>query len=89
VLKPLERKLLSSVVKYTACTKMIGEVSSGHNGFGNARRSMFPTWNKAAGIQVLTACAIPLTPTPLTVTLQRENSDSGAESVLCAADCIA
>jgi hypothetical protein len=41
---------------------MIGAVSSGHNGFGNARRSMFPTWNETADIQVLIACAIPLPP---------------------------
>jgi hypothetical protein len=44
----------------TACTKMIAP--SGHNGFGNACRNMFPTWNETAGIQVLIACAIPLPP---------------------------
>jgi hypothetical protein len=44
----------------TPCTKMIGAVSSDHNGFGNAHRSMFPTWNETAGIQVLIPCAIPL-----------------------------
>jgi hypothetical protein len=51
-----------------ACTKMIGAVSSGRNGFGNARRSMFPTWNETAGIQVLVACAIPL-PSPLSLSV--------------------
>jgi hypothetical protein len=33
---------------YTAYTKMIGAVLSGHNGFGNARTRMFPTWNETA-----------------------------------------
>jgi hypothetical protein len=28
---------------------MIEGVSSGHNGFGNARRSIFPSWNETAG----------------------------------------
>jgi hypothetical protein len=77
-----------------ACTKMFGAASSGHNDFGDARRSLFPTWNETAGIQVLTACAIPLNPpAPLSlslfrsVTVQRENGDPGAESVLCAAVC--
>jgi hypothetical protein len=51
----------------TACTKMIGAVSSGHNGFGNARRSMFPPWNKTADIQVLISCAIPLPSLSLSV----------------------
>jgi hypothetical protein len=36
----------------TACTKKIGAVSSGRNGFGNAVRSVFLTWNETAGIQV-------------------------------------
>jgi hypothetical protein len=42
--------------------KMIGALSSGHNSFGNACESMFPTWNETAGIQVLIACAIRLPP---------------------------
>jgi hypothetical protein len=73
----------------TACTNMIGVVSSGHNDFGNACRSMFPTWNEPAGIQVLIACSIPLPSLSLSwsMTLQKENGDSGAESVLCAAVC--
>jgi hypothetical protein len=68
---------------------MIGAVSSGHNGFGNARRSMFLTWNETADIQVLIAIGIPLTPLSLSrsVTLQRENGDSGAGSFLRAAEC--
>jgi hypothetical protein len=63
----------------TACTKMIGAVSSGHNGFENAHTRMFPTWNETAGIQVLIACAIPLPPPFYRfrfVRLQRENGDS-------------
>jgi hypothetical protein len=48
----------------TACTRMIAAVLSGHNGFGNARRSLFPTWNETAGIQVLIACVITLAPPP-------------------------
>jgi hypothetical protein len=44
---------------YTARNKMIGAASNGHKGFGNARRSMFPTWNETASIQVLISCAIP------------------------------
>jgi hypothetical protein len=39
---------------------MTGEVSSGHDCFGNAIKSMFPIWDEAAGIQVLIACAITL-----------------------------
>jgi hypothetical protein len=79
---------------------MNGAVSSGHNGFGNACRSMISTygfvahpykymistWNETAGIHVLIACAIPF-PFSRSVTLQRQNADSGAESVLCAAVC--
>jgi hypothetical protein len=34
---------------------MIGAVSNGHNGFGSAHRSMYPTWNETTGIQVLIA----------------------------------
>jgi hypothetical protein len=66
--------------------KLLERFLSGCNGFGNARRSIFPTWNERADIQVLSACAIPL-PLSRSVTLQRENGDSGAESVLCAAVC--
>jgi hypothetical protein len=47
---------------YTQCTKMIGVVSSGHNGFWNAHRSMLPTWNETAGIQVLITCKITIWP---------------------------
>jgi hypothetical protein len=72
---------------YTPCTKITGAVSSGHNDFVNAHRSMIPTWNETTGFQVLIACAI-LLPLPRSVALQRENSDSGAESVLCAAVCL-
>jgi hypothetical protein len=52
---------------------MIGALSSRHNGFGNARRNMFPIWKETAGIQVLIACAIVL-PTPLSrsMTLQKK-----------------
>jgi hypothetical protein len=63
---------------------MIGAVSSGHDGYGNACRSMISTWNEAAGIHVLLACAIPF-PLSWSVKLQRENGDSGAESVSGAA----
>jgi hypothetical protein len=67
---------------------MTGAISSGHNGFGNARRSMFPTWNQTAGIQVLIACTIPLPPSlSQSVMFQKEHGDSGAESILCAAVC--
>jgi hypothetical protein len=52
----------SCTVNNTPRAKMTGVVSSGHNGLGNARRSMFPTWNETAGMQVLIACTIPLTP---------------------------
>jgi hypothetical protein len=65
---------------------MIGAVSSGHNGFENERRNIFPTWNETAGIRVLIACAIPL-PLSRSVTLHRENGDSEAENVLCAIVC--
>jgi hypothetical protein len=37
---------------------MIEAVLSCHSGLGNARRSLFPTWNETAGIQVLIACVI-------------------------------
>jgi hypothetical protein len=46
---------------------MIGAVSGGHNGFGNAGRSIFPTRNETASIQVLIAFAIPLPPLSLSV----------------------
>jgi hypothetical protein len=59
---------------------MIGAVLSGHNGFRNACRSECPIWNKTAGIQVLITHA-------WSMTLQKENGDSGAESILCAAVC--
>jgi hypothetical protein len=52
----LEPRRLTTVWAFTACyrdifmctmcNKMIGAVSSGHNGFGNPRRSIFPTWNE-------------------------------------------
>jgi hypothetical protein len=69
---------------------MIRAVSSGHNGFGDTRRSMFPIWNETAGIQVLIACAIPLPPLSLSQSVRdvkKENGDYGAGSVLCAAVC--
>jgi hypothetical protein len=47
---------------------------------------VFPTWNKTGGIKVLIACTIPL-PLSRSVTLQRENDDSEAESILCAVVC--
>jgi hypothetical protein len=39
---------------------MIRAVSSGHYSCGNACRSMIPTWQETASIQVLIACAISL-----------------------------
>jgi hypothetical protein len=36
----------------TECTKMIGAVSSCHNGFGNARKSMFPHRTKQQALKV-------------------------------------
>jgi hypothetical protein len=60
-----KRKFPVQMNKYRVY-QMIGAVSSGHNGFGYARRSMFPTWNETAGIEVLIACAIPL-PSPLSL----------------------
>jgi hypothetical protein len=45
--------------KCTRCTKLIGAVSSGHNSFGNACRSLHPIWNETTGIQVLIICTIP------------------------------
>jgi hypothetical protein len=65
---------------------MIGAVSSGQNGFRNARRNMFPTWNETAGIQVF-MYALSHSPFSRSVTLRKENGDSGAESVLCAEVC--
>jgi hypothetical protein len=41
---------------------MVEAVSSGHNGFENARRRLFPTCNETAVLQVLIACAIQLPP---------------------------
>jgi hypothetical protein len=49
---------------------------------------MFPTRNETAGIQGLIAFEIPfLLSLSSSFTLQRENGDSGAESVLSAAVC--
>jgi hypothetical protein len=45
---------------------------------------MFPAWNKTADIQVLIACAV-LRHLSRSVTLQKEDGDSRAERVLCAA----
>jgi hypothetical protein len=42
---------------------------------------MFSIWNETADIQVLIACAL-----SRSLALQKENGDSGAESVLGAAD---
>jgi hypothetical protein len=51
--------LCTKQLRYAAWTKIIGGVSSV---IGNARRSMFPTWNETTCIEVLTVCAIALTP---------------------------
>jgi hypothetical protein len=61
-------------------------VSISQNSFGNASRSMFPAWNETADIQVLMH-AQSRSPFSRFGTLRRENGDSGAESVLCAAVC--
>jgi hypothetical protein len=53
---PHETWLIMIVVwSNIGCTKVIAPVSSSHNGFGNAHRSMFPTSNETAGIHVLIA----------------------------------
>jgi hypothetical protein len=72
---------------------MIVDVSGGHNGFGNARRIIFPIWNETSGSQVLIACTIIVShlslslSLSLSVTLQRGYGDYGAEGILCAAFC--
>jgi hypothetical protein len=52
---------------------------------------MFSTWKETEDIQVLIACAIQFPSPPLSLSrslnLQKENGDSGAERVLCAAVC--
>jgi hypothetical protein len=67
----------------TVCTKMIEVVSSGHNGFGNAHRSMFPTWNETTGIQVSITCSIPLTPSGHDVKKRKWRLQSRTSSVCC------
>jgi hypothetical protein len=67
---------------------MIGPVSSGRNGFGNARRSMFPTWNKTAGISFdRMRNPTPLLSLSVRNVTKKENVDSGSESVWYAAVC--
>jgi hypothetical protein len=46
---------------------MIGAVSSDHNGFVNALRSLLPAWNETADIQVLIICTILLSPLSLSL----------------------
>jgi hypothetical protein len=69
----------------TACTKMIGAVSSGHNGFENEHRIVFSNGTKQQIFKFLSHAQSHPHPLSRCVTLQRENGDSGAESVLCAA----
>jgi hypothetical protein len=54
---------------YTECIEMIGAVSVCHYSYQNARRSKFPTWNETAGVQVLCACAVPLSSLSLCLSL--------------------
>jgi hypothetical protein len=67
---------------------MTESVSSSHNGFGNAHRSLLPTWKETADIKVFDHMRNP-TPPPLpqSMKLQRENGDFEAESILCTAVC--
>jgi hypothetical protein len=78
------------IIAYTACTKMVGAVSSGHNGLEMHVEVCFPHGTK---LQLFKCQSHAQSHSPLllslslswSVTLQKENGKSGGESVLCVA----